>query len=67
MKVLVRRVAAEDRLRIQVSEIDISNDTELEALYGLEVPVLFINGRKVAKYGITEQDLRRILDGLQAV
>ena len=66
MKAVVRRIAAERSQGIQVSEVDISNDAELEKLYGVEVPVLLANGRKVAKYGITEQDLRRILARLQA-
>jgi hypothetical protein len=42
--------------------IDISNDPRLEARYGLEIPVLLINGRKAAKYRVTEDELRRMLE-----
>ena len=31
--------------------------------YGLEIPVLMIDGRKVAKYRVTEAELTRMLDG----
>lgn len=59
MKAVVDRTAG----RIAtVQEIDISTDPELEARYGLEIPVLVIDGKKVAKYRIEEADLRRILE-----
>ena len=32
---------------------------DLERRYGLEIPVLMLNGRKVAKYRVTEAELRR--------
>jgi hypothetical protein len=35
-------------------------------LYGLEIPVLLADGKKVAKYRIGEGELRRILKGLRA-
>ena len=68
MKTLVRRIAAgtghaSDRaLALNVVEIDISGNAELEALYGLEVPVLLVNGKKAAKYRISESELRRRLE-----
>ena len=34
---------------------------ELEAQYGLEIPVLLVNGKKAAKYRVAEAQLRRIL------
>lgn len=46
-----------------LEEIDISTDAALEARYGLEIPVLVIDGRKAAKYRITEGELTRILKG----
>jgi glutaredoxin len=46
---------------IELEEIDISTDPQLEARYGLEIPVLLIDGAKVAKYRIGEADLRRVL------
>jgi hypothetical protein len=59
MKVVVRRVAAACPLLLE--EIDISGDPELERLYGTEIPVLMIDGRKVAKYRIGEAELLRIV------
>jgi len=62
MKAVVRRTA--DRLphhTVEIDEVDISADPELEARYGLEIPVLLVDGRKVAKYRIREDELMRIL------
>ena len=61
MKAIVQRVASSIPLTIE--EIDISTDVELERLYGSEIPVLFVEGKKVAKYRVGEADLRRILAG----
>jgi len=61
MKLLVQRVGAS--IPITLEEIDISTSSELEQLYGLEIPVLFVAGKKVAKYRVSENDLRRILAG----
>ena len=61
MKALVRKVTADVPSRTSVEEIDITDDPALERLYGLEVPVLLIDGRKAAKFLITEIDLRRKL------
>jgi glutaredoxin len=44
-----------------LTEIDISADPDLERQYGLEIPVLVIDGRKAAKYRVTEETLRRLL------
>ena len=44
---------------ISFDELDISNDPALLALYELEIPVLMIDGKKAAKYRITEQELER--------
>jgi glutaredoxin len=61
MKAVVQRVVRTERHPITVEEIDISTDPELEARYGLEIPVLLVDGRKVAKYRVTDGDLRRIV------
>jgi thiol-disulfide isomerase/thioredoxin len=61
MKAVVQRVAASGGAEITVDEIDISTDPALEALYGLEIPVLLVNGRKVAKYRIRDAELERIV------
>jgi len=62
MKALVARVARALPDLIEIDEIDISSDSDLEERYGEEIPVLFVNGRKAAKYRITESELKRILD-----
>jgi glutaredoxin len=49
-------------LPASLEEIDVSNDPALESLYGVEIPVLMIDGKKAAKYRITEEALRRLLD-----
>ncbi len=44
-----------------LTEIDISDSPELESRFGLEVPVLFVNGRKACKYRVTVRELRNRL------
>jgi glutaredoxin len=60
MKALVTRVG--QSMPFSLEEIDISHDASLEGLHGLEVPVLMIDGRKVAKYRVGEDELRRMLE-----
>ena len=59
MKTVVARVA--QTIPLSLDEIDISTDPELEALYGLEIPVLMVEGKKAAKYRIAEGALRKML------
>jgi Glutaredoxin-like domain (DUF836) len=59
MKLVVARVARS--VPLTLTEIDISTDPALEALYGLEIPVLVVEGKKAAKYRVTEEELRRLL------
>lgn len=59
MKAVVARVGREVPLMLET--IDISTDPELEVRYGLEIPVLLVDGRKAAKYRVSEEELRRIL------
>jgi len=61
MKAVVLRVAR--TIPFSLAEVDISGHAELETLYGLEIPVLTIDGKKAAKYRVTERELLRILDG----
>ena len=42
-------------------EIDIDSDPQLQALYGNEVPVVFIDGRKSFKYRLDEREFLRKL------
>jgi glutaredoxin len=59
MKAVVERVGRS--VAIALEEIDISTDPALEARYGVDIPVLLVEGRKAAKYRVTEEELRRIL------
>ena len=62
MKALISRVAQSMPSRpVEIVEIDISGDPALEALYGLEIPVLLVEGKKAAKYRIAEVELRKVL------
>jgi thiol-disulfide isomerase/thioredoxin len=61
MKDVVRRVAGSVATPITIEEIDISTDPDLEARYGLEIPVLLVDGKKAAKYRIAEGALAHIL------
>ena len=61
MKAVVARVAR--KLPVSLEEVDISTDPTLEERYGLEVPVLLVEGRKAAKYRIGEDELLAILRG----
>jgi len=59
MKAVINRLAADAQLAL--TEIDISTDPDLEARYGTEIPVLIADGKKVAKYRISETQLRRMI------
>ena len=59
MKSVIEKVAAS--VPFSLEEIDISADAHLEQLYGLEIPVLMVDGKKAAKYRVTEAELRRML------
>ena len=58
---VVQRAIGAAEVPATVEEIDISTDADLEERYGLEIPVLLIDGKKAAKYRVTEGELRRIL------
>jgi glutaredoxin len=61
MKAVIARVA--ERIPLSLEVIDVSQDPGLEGLYGLEIPVLLVNGTKAAKYRTTESDLARLIGG----
>jgi len=61
MKALIERVRRTIPDTVRVTEVDVSADPELERRYGQEIPVLEMNGKKVAKYRVKEEDLRRML------
>jgi hypothetical protein len=59
MKALVLEVGRS--IPFSLLEVDISGDPELETLYGLEIPVLLVDGWKIAKYRTTADQFRRAL------
>lgn len=61
MKAVITRVARDRGIAITLDEVDISTDAELESRYGLEIPVLLVDGTKVAKYRVSERELWRML------
>ena len=62
MKAVVERVIGRTAPgTVSLTEIDISTDQALEQTFGQEIPVLLIDGRKAAKYRITETELERKL------
>jgi glutaredoxin len=68
MKSLIHRVVATraNPHTVSVDEIDISTDQDLLDRYGMEIPVLMIDGEKVAKYRVTEEALILMLQGRSA-
>jgi glutaredoxin len=66
MKAVVDRVVQGSAQPITVEEIDISRDRALAERYSLEIPVLMLDGRKIAKFRVTEGELTRALEGRQA-
>jgi hypothetical protein len=65
MKNVVESVRSRVPLTIEV--VDISTDQALTDLYGLEIPVLMIDGKKAAKYRLTERELEEKLRGRHQV
>jgi glutaredoxin len=61
MKSAVTRALGRAGADVRVEEVDISTDPDLEARYGMEIPVLMVNGKKAAKYRVTDRELTRIL------
>ena len=49
------------KFSVHLRIVDISNNATLETQYGQEIPVLFVDGRKIAKYRISEQELQEVL------
>ena len=45
-----------------LKRVEIDDDPALEAQFGIEVPVLFVNGRKAFKYRCTARELRKRLE-----
>lgn len=43
-------------------EVDVDTDPELKARFGEEVPVIFLDGRKVGKFHVDVKQVRRRLE-----
>jgi glutaredoxin len=55
-------IAAElPKFEARIQRIEIDGDADLEARFGIEVPVLFVNERKAFKYRCTPKELRKRL------
>ena len=65
MKTVVARVVRGLDTPVTIDEVDISTDADLEARYGLEIPVLLIDGKKAAKYRLMDEELARMLRSRQ--
>ena len=65
MKAMVEQAARAMTPPAAVDVVDITSDPDLESRYGLEIPVLLVNGKKAAKYRVSAEELRRILSGRQ--
>jgi glutaredoxin len=59
MKTVVDEVRREVPFTFEV--VDVGRDSALEAAYGLEIPVLVIDGRKAFKHRVDTAALRRRL------
>lgn len=49
----------------RLREVDIDADPQLRELYNLEVPVIFLDGRKIAKHRVDLKQFRRQLQEAQ--
>jgi glutaredoxin len=50
------------RRGVAVELVDVDRDAELVRLYGEEVPVVFVNGRKAFKYRVDTVKLEALLE-----
>ena len=59
MKSTIRQISS--KVPLELEEVDVDATPELRSRFGLEVPVLFIDGRKAFKYRWTWKQLERRL------
>lgn len=50
------------QIAARLERVEIDDRADLEARFGLEVPVLFVNQRKAFKYRCTPRELKRRLE-----
>ena len=53
--------AVSRRVPVTLEVVDISTDERLMETYGIDIPVLLIDGRKAAKHRVTERELEEKL------
>ena len=51
------------RVPLTLDVVDITTDPDLVARYGVDIPVLLVDGRKAAKHRVTERELEAALAG----
>ncbi len=64
MKAVVREVTASVPARLE--EVDVDADAALAARYGRDVPVLWLDGREIARHRVTAESLRAHLEEASA-
>jgi hypothetical protein len=64
MKVVVREVGTD--LPLEIEEIDVDGSRDLKKRYGLDVPVLAVDGEELARHRVTAERLREALVRRQA-
>lgn len=47
---------------VKLREVDVDADPELKTRFGEQVPVIFLDGRKVGKYRVDVKQFRRLLE-----
>lgn len=56
-KDVIERVAR--RFPVSLRVVNIEDDPKLEAAYGTQIPVVFVNGHKAFKYHVDERELEK--------
>lgn len=51
---------------VRLCEVDVDTDADLKARFGEEIPVILLDGRKVAKHRVEASRLRRLIEREQA-
>ena len=51
-----------DEVALDLVEVNVEGSPDLQAQYGAEIPVLFVEGRKAVRFRTSERELRRILN-----
>ena len=60
LRAICERLAGE--IVFEFTEVNIERDPVLQARFEREVPVLFVDGRRVVRFRTSERELRRILN-----